>query len=216
MLFSGEYVGRGVPPARPALFPGNYFFNKTVRFIKIKNKFIKHLFQLIPVHMYECFLDNVLCALEVAGHYDHNGKQLMQYIILFFPKQIKRFRAQRWEVVSAHFLGEIFGRIISKNLLATMGLSKQQTNNYSKRDLHSRCVLWTRDLVLVQCRGRVDPVSVLCPLLFSCMIMCLGTLTVLCPHVAHPSLLFSSMIMCLGTLIVSWCRPFVAFTSVPI
>lgn len=56
----------------------------------------QHFFQLIPVHMYECFLDNVLCALEVAGHYDHNGKQLMQYIILFFPKQIKRFRAQRY------------------------------------------------------------------------------------------------------------------------
>lgn len=56
----------------------------------------QHFFQLIPVHMYECFLDNVLCALEVAGHYDHIGKQLMQYITLFFPKHIKRFRAQRY------------------------------------------------------------------------------------------------------------------------
>jgi len=56
----------------------------------------QHFFQLIPVHMYECFLDNVLCALEVAGHYDLIGKQLMQYITLFFPKHIKRFRAQRY------------------------------------------------------------------------------------------------------------------------
>ena len=60
--------------------------------------------------MYECFLDQVaplpkynietlfqvLCALEVAGHYDTIGKQLMQYITLFFPRHIKRFRAQRY------------------------------------------------------------------------------------------------------------------------
>jgi hypothetical protein len=51
---------------------------------------------LVPFHLYECFLDNVLCALEVAGHYDHVGKQLMQYITLFFPKHIKRFRAQAY------------------------------------------------------------------------------------------------------------------------
>lgn len=56
----------------------------------------QHFFQLIPLHMYECFLDNVLCALEVAGHYDQVGKQLMQYITLFFPPHIKRFRAQRY------------------------------------------------------------------------------------------------------------------------
>jgi len=56
----------------------------------------QHFFQLIPVHLYELFLDNVLCALEVAGHFDHNGKQLMQYIALFFPKHIKRFRAQSY------------------------------------------------------------------------------------------------------------------------
>lgn len=73
----------------------------------------QHFFQLIPVHMYECFLDQVvqtysstwkyfhctsqvLCALEVAGHYDTIGKQLMQYITLFFPRHIKRFRAQRY------------------------------------------------------------------------------------------------------------------------
>lgn len=37
----------------------------------------------------------VLSALEVAGHYDLTGKQLMQYITLFFPKHIKRFRAKR-------------------------------------------------------------------------------------------------------------------------
>ena len=54
-----------------------------------------HFFCLIPVHMYECFLDKVLSALEVAGHFDLTGKQLMQYITLFFPKHIKRFRAQR-------------------------------------------------------------------------------------------------------------------------
>ena len=54
-----------------------------------------HFFCLIPLHLYECFLDKVLSALEVAGHYDLTGKQLMQYITLFFPKHIKRFRAQR-------------------------------------------------------------------------------------------------------------------------
>ena len=52
-----------------------------------------HFFRLIPVHLYEIFLDRVLSALEIAGHYD---KQLMQYITLFFPKHIKRFRAQRY------------------------------------------------------------------------------------------------------------------------
>ena len=46
----------------------------------------KHFFQLVPGHLYEQFLDNVLCALEIAGHFDITGKQLMQYIILFFPK----------------------------------------------------------------------------------------------------------------------------------
>ena len=45
-----------------------------------------HFLQLIPAHLYEQFLDNVLSSLEVAGHYDANGKALMQYIILFFPK----------------------------------------------------------------------------------------------------------------------------------
>lgn len=39
---------------------------------------------LVPCHLYEEFLDNVLCALEVAGHYDSNGKNLMQYVITFF------------------------------------------------------------------------------------------------------------------------------------
>ena len=38
----------------------------------------------------------VLCALEVAGHYSLTGKQLMQYIILFFPKHTRRFRAQKY------------------------------------------------------------------------------------------------------------------------
>lgn len=56
----------------------------------------QHFFQLVPGHLYEQFLDHVLCALEVAGHYDYVGKQLMQYIILFFPKHTRRFRAQRY------------------------------------------------------------------------------------------------------------------------
>ena len=38
---------------------------------------------LVPCHLYEEFLDNVLCALEEAGHYDSNGKNLMQYVITF-------------------------------------------------------------------------------------------------------------------------------------
>ena len=37
----------------------------------------------------------VLCALEVAGHYSLTGKQLMQYIILFFPKHTRRFRIKQ-------------------------------------------------------------------------------------------------------------------------
>ena len=49
-----------------------------------------HFLQLIPAHLYEQFLDNVLSSLEVAGHYDANGKALMQYIILFFPKSLMR------------------------------------------------------------------------------------------------------------------------------
>ena len=65
-----------------------------------------HFFRLIPVHLYECFLDKVLSALEIAGHYDNGGKQLMQYITLFFPKHIKRFRAQRWAFF--FFLNEMF------------------------------------------------------------------------------------------------------------
>ena len=52
-----------------------------------------HFLQLIPTHLYEQFLDNVLSSLEVAGHYDANGKALMQYIILFFPKSsMRRFK----------------------------------------------------------------------------------------------------------------------------
>ena len=52
-----------------------------------------HFLQLVPAHLYEQFLDNVLCSLEVAGHYDANGKALMQYIILFFPKSsMRRFK----------------------------------------------------------------------------------------------------------------------------
>ena len=52
-----------------------------------------HFLQLVPTHFYEQFLDNVLSSLEVAGHYDANGKALMQYIILFFPKSsMRRFK----------------------------------------------------------------------------------------------------------------------------
>lgn len=55
-----------------------------------------HFLQLVPYHLYEEFLDNVLCALEVAAHYDSNGKNLMQYVILFFPPQsMRRFKARR-------------------------------------------------------------------------------------------------------------------------
>lgn len=55
-----------------------------------------HFLQLVPQHLYEQFLDHVLCALEVAAHYDANGKALMQYIILFFPpKSMRCFKAQR-------------------------------------------------------------------------------------------------------------------------
>ena len=54
-----------------------------------------HFLQLIPTHLYEQFLDNVLSSLEVAGHYDANGKALMQYIILFFPKSsMRRFKVR--------------------------------------------------------------------------------------------------------------------------
>ena len=39
-----------------------------------------HFLSLVPCHLYEEFLDNFLCALEVAGHYDSTGKNLMQYV----------------------------------------------------------------------------------------------------------------------------------------
>ena len=55
------------------------------RWLKRSNK------EIISLHVQQ-----VLCALEVAGHYDTIGKQLMQYITLFFPRHIKRFRAQRY------------------------------------------------------------------------------------------------------------------------
>lgn len=63
-----------------------------------------HFLQLIPCHLYEQFLDNVLCALEVAAHYDANGKNLMQYVILFFPpKSMRRFKARRcYKVAENH------------------------------------------------------------------------------------------------------------------
>ena len=34
-----------------------------------------HFLRLIPNHLYEEFLDNVLCALEVACHYDATGEE---------------------------------------------------------------------------------------------------------------------------------------------
>jgi len=55
-----------------------------------------HFFRLVPHHMYECFLDYVLTALEVAGHFDSVGKELKHYIILFFPPHLLRFRAGRY------------------------------------------------------------------------------------------------------------------------
>jgi hypothetical protein len=55
-----------------------------------------HFLRLVPNHLYEQFLDNVLCALEVAAHYDPIGKNLMQYVILFFPpRSMRRFKARR-------------------------------------------------------------------------------------------------------------------------
>ena len=56
-----------------------------------------HFLRLIPVHHYEHFLDNVLSALEVACHYDENGRALMQYVVLFFPKQMKKFKLKRYK-----------------------------------------------------------------------------------------------------------------------
>ena len=53
-------------------------------------------YSLVPCHLYAEFLDNVLCALEVAAHYDSNGKNLMQYVILFFPpRSMRSFKLRR-------------------------------------------------------------------------------------------------------------------------
>ena len=55
-----------------------------------------HFLRLVPCHLYEEFLDNVLRALEVATHYDSNGKNLMEYVILFFPpRSMRRFKIRR-------------------------------------------------------------------------------------------------------------------------
>jgi len=57
----------------------------------------QHFLQLVPPPLYEQFLDCVLTSLDIAAHFDACGKQLMQYIILFFPeKQIRRFRARKY------------------------------------------------------------------------------------------------------------------------
>ena len=45
-----------------------------------------HFLSLVPCHLYEEFLDNFLCALEVAGHYDSTGKNLMQYVFFSIHK----------------------------------------------------------------------------------------------------------------------------------
>ncbi len=55
----------------------------------------QHFLRLVPGHRYEQFLDSVLQALEVAGHFDQTGRQLMQYIVLFFPRHIRCFRVAR-------------------------------------------------------------------------------------------------------------------------
>jgi hypothetical protein len=73
---------------------------KKIQKYKKLQRFCSHFrpafLQLVPQHLYEQFLDHVLCALEVAAHYDSNGKALMQYIILFFPpKSLRCFKAQR-------------------------------------------------------------------------------------------------------------------------
>ena len=54
-----------------------------------------HFLRLIPQHLYEEFLDNVLCALDFVSHLGPTGKPLMQYVVLFFPKSLARFRAKR-------------------------------------------------------------------------------------------------------------------------
>ena len=54
-----------------------------------------HFLQLVPNNLYEEFLDNVLSTLEFACHYDAIGKSLMQYVTLFFPRNMRRFRISR-------------------------------------------------------------------------------------------------------------------------
>lgn len=56
----------------------------------------QHFFQLVPAHLYEQFLDDVLRALQFASSFDQTGQQLTQYIILFFPREMKRYRAQKY------------------------------------------------------------------------------------------------------------------------
>jgi len=54
-----------------------------------------HFLRLVPSHLYEEFLDHVLSSLEVASHYDSTGRGLLQYVVLFFPRQMKRFKVKR-------------------------------------------------------------------------------------------------------------------------
>ena len=77
-----------------------------------------HFLQLVPTHFYEQFLDNVLSSLEVAGHYDANGKALMQYIILFFPKSSMR----RFKVNNALTIFDLVRKsfVYNKHILMTL------------------------------------------------------------------------------------------------
>ena len=54
-----------------------------------------HFLRLVPGHHYETFLDHVLCALEVASHYDAAGRGLLQYVVLFLPRHMARFKVKR-------------------------------------------------------------------------------------------------------------------------
>lgn len=85
---SGSGAAAGVPGALP---PGGAGVLQDVTIHESKWDEVfplldQHFFQLVPGHLYEQFLDNVLCALEVAGHFDQTGYQLMPYIHLFFPR----------------------------------------------------------------------------------------------------------------------------------
>ena len=89
----GGGVGMGVLPGGVMENPSDHVHVDESMWEAVFPLLDAHFLQLVPAHLYEQFLDNVLSSLEVAGHYDANGKALMQYIILFFPKSsMRRFK----------------------------------------------------------------------------------------------------------------------------